>query len=88
MDIQWTKIYKQVSEGEYANSIIAVFKYPVEFGFIDHGEKGETIVTKWEYRVFIDLWIIKIRFKYEKGMFAMLWKRLLDRIRGRGVGNA
>ena len=61
---EWTVPFRKVEEGEsYGNCIVAYCKTPIEFNYINHGDKSEEIATKWRRKIYINLYLVQIKIK-------------------------
>jgi len=70
MEIEYKlkKIFHRIKEGEgMVDSIISYNKHPVEFRQADCGNgKAEIEVAKWMHHLLLDLYFVRIKFKWVK----------------------
>lgn len=65
--IKFLSLYSRIEEmGAYKESLIAFQSFPYEWKTVDRGNGlAESVVTKYEYRLRINLWLIILDFKWE-----------------------
>lgn len=71
MEIKVLKLFEIIEEGDSINSIISFSKIPIEIKNKYYKKNGKTIdvdmvITKWDCKLWIDLYIIKITFIWTK----------------------
>lgn len=74
--ITFRKLYKRIEEGEEINAIIAYNKYPWKMQRVDVTENfhpthdgdmnkiWKDFVIQWRYNLMIDLWLVKINYRW------------------------
>lgn len=45
-------------------AIVVIDKIPYEQKYVDQGEKGFSYISKYEWRMVIDLWVVILRFNW------------------------
>lgn len=69
IDIKWSKLYGRIDDFEeaFCPSIITYLYSPITFDSKCYEDgKCETITTSWRKRLYINLWILELRFSWEK----------------------